>query len=45
MNIRYPIYEGVYRILTTHKGNKYNKIASILLLTISFHAPFSYMFS
>lgn len=23
MNIRYPIYEGVYRILTEYKGKKY----------------------
>ena len=33
------------RYYKTHKGNKYNKIASILLLTISFHSLFSYMFS
>ena len=24
MNIRYPIYEGVYRILTLKRGNKQN---------------------
>jgi hypothetical protein len=25
MNIRYPIYEGVYRILTNHERNQYDK--------------------
>jgi len=39
MNIRYPIYEGVYRILTyaqpNHKNTIYNLIYNFILYLLS----------
>lgn len=39
MNIRYPIYEGVYRILTVLLGSFF--IFNCLYLCISYHFPVS----
>ena len=36
MNIRYPIYEGVYRILTIKQGNTKSRLSSAALCATSF---------